>query len=403
MDRRAFSQLLTLGAAGLTVGHANGEAAIAAEDAEEGIAPAAGVTGDLPSSAVAVDDFIELARRNLPKATFEYITSGSEDEVTLRDNVDAFRRIRVLPPLLHGIEDADLSTTVLGQKISMPIMLAPVAVLRMAHPQGALAAARAAAEAGTIHVAGSSAGHSLEEIAEAADGPKWLQIYVPADRDIASRLVRRAEQAGYRAIVVTVDLGERKDADLRNRFAPPKEMLLKHLRDIGFTQLTEQNTYDEILAFNASAWRISLDAEFFEWLRKTTSLPILIKGVLSPQAAKQAIELGLNGLVVSNHGGRRLDGMPATIDVLENVVEAVDGRLEVLMDGGIRRGGDVLKAVARGAKAVLIGRPQAWALAAGGQAGVAQALQILRDELTNAMVSCGCSKVEEIDASLLMS
>ncbi|REJ72871.1 MAG: alpha-hydroxy-acid oxidizing protein [Planctomycetota bacterium] len=403
MDRRAFSQLLTLGAAGLTVGHANGEAAIAAEDAEEGIAPAAGANGDLPSSAVAVDDFIELARRNLPKATFEYITSGSEDEVTLRDNVDAFRRIRVLPPLLHGIEDADLSTTVLGQKISMPIMLAPVAVLRMAHPQGALAAARAAAEAGTIHVAGSSAGHSLEEIAEAADGPKWLQIYVPADRDIASRLVRRAEQAGYRAIVVTVDLGERKDADLRNRFAPPKEMLLKHLRDIGFTQLTEQNTYDEILAFNASAWRISLDAEFFEWLRKTTSLPILIKGVLSPQAAKQAIELGLNGLVVSNHGGRRLDGMPATIDVLENVVEAVDGRLEVLMDGGIRRGGDVLKAVARGAKAVLIGRPQAWALAAGGQAGVAQALQILRDELTNAMVSCGCSKVEEIDASLLMS
>ncbi|REK21575.1 MAG: alpha-hydroxy-acid oxidizing protein [Planctomycetota bacterium] len=403
MDRRAFSQLLTLGAAGLTVGHANGEAAIAAEDAEEGIAPAAGVTGDLPSSAVAVDDFIELARRNLPKATFEYITSGSEDEVTLRDNVDAFRRIRVLPPLLHGIEDADLSTTVLGQKISMPIMLAPVAVLRMAHPQGALAAARAAAEAGTIHVAGSSAGHSLEEIAEAADGPKWLQIYVPADRDIASRLVRRAEQAGYRAIVVTVDLGERKDADLRNRFAPPKEMLLKHLRDIGFTQLTEQNTYDEILAFNASAWRISLDAEFFEWLRKTTSLPILIKGVLSPQAAKQAIELGLNGLVVSNHGGRRLDGMPATIDVLENVVEAVDGRLEVLMDGGIRRGGDVLKAVARGAKAVLIGRPQAWALAAGGQAGVALALQILRDELTNAMVSCGCSNVKKIDASLLMS
>ena len=403
MDRRAFSQLLTLGAASLTVGRGQAGAASTGDDAE---ATAAG-TVDVPergfTGAVAVNDFVELARAKLPQATFEYITSGSEDEVTLRDNVEAFRRIRVLPPLLHGVDEADLSTTILGEKISMPVMLAPVAVLRMAHPDGALASARAAAAAGTIHVAGTSAGHSLEEIAAASDGPKWLQLYVPADREIARRLVTRAEQAGYRALVVTVDLGERKDADLRNQFAPPKEMLLKQLRDIGFTQLTDQQTYEEILAFNASAWRISLDREFFEWLRGATRLPILIKGVLSPQAARQAIELGLDGLVVSNHGGRRLDGMPATIDVLESVVEAVDGQLEILMDGGIRRGGDALKAIARGAKAVLIGRPQAWALAAGGEAGVSTALQILRDELTNAMISCGCKTVEEVDSSLLMS
>lgn len=402
MDRRAFSQLLTLGAASLTVGRGQAGAASTGDDAE---ATAAG-TVDVPeggfTGAVAVNDFVELARAKLPQATFEYITSGSEDEVTLRDNVEAFRRIRVLPPLLHGVDEADLSTTILGEKISMPVMLAPVAVLRMAHPDGALASARAAAAAGTIHVAGTSAGHSLEEIAAASDGPKWLQLYVPADREIARRLVTRAEQAGYRALVVTVDLGERKDADLRNQFAPPKEMLLKQLRDIGFTQLTDQQTYEEILAFNASAWRISLDREFFEWLRGATRLPILIKGVLSPQAARQAIELGLDGLVVSNHGGRRLDGMPATIDVLESVVEAVDGQLEILMDGGIRRGGDALKAIARGAKAVLIGRPQAWALAAGGEAGVSQALQILRDELSNAMISCGCRTVEEIEKSLLM-
>ena len=403
MDRRAFSQLLTLGAASLTVGREQVGAVATGEDAEATEAGPVDVPEEGSTAAVAVNDFVELARAKLPRATFEYITSGSEDEVTLRDNVEAFRRIRVLPPLLHGVDEADLSTTILGEKISMPVMLAPVAVLRMAHPDGALASARAAAAAGTIHVAGTSAGHSLEEIAAASDGPKWLQLYVPADREIARRLVTRAEQAGYRALVVTVDLGERKDADLRNQFAPPKEMLLKQLRDIGFTQLTDQQTYEEILAFNASAWRISLDREFFEWLRGATRLPILIKGVLSPQAARQAIELGLDGLVVSNHGGRRLDGMPATIDVLESVVEAVDGQLEILMDGGIRRGGDALKAIARGAKAVLIGRPQAWALAAGGEAGVSTALQILRDELTNAMISCGCKTVEEVDSSLLMS
>ena len=407
MDRRAFSQLVTFGAAALTVGQSGADDGAAAQQAGSGDStpdPRPDSNSQVWSTPpVNINDFIGRAEAKLPKATFEYITSGSEDEVTLRDNVEAFRRIRVLPPLLHGVNQSDLSTTVLGQAVSMPVMLAPVAALRMAHPEGARASARAAAVAGTICVAGTSAGHSVEEIARASDGPKWLQVYVPDDREVARRLVQRAEEAGYRAIVVTVDLGERKDADLRNQFSLPKAMLLKHLRDIGFTHLTEQQSYAELLAFNAAAWRVSLDAGFFEWLRRETSLPILIKGVLSKRAAEQAVELGLDGIVVSNHGGRRLDGMPASIDVLQEVVDAVDGRIEVLMDGGIRRGGDVLKAIARGAKAVLIGRPQAWALAAGGEAGVAQVLQILRDELSNAMISCGCSTVDEIDASLLLT
>jgi isopentenyl diphosphate isomerase/L-lactate dehydrogenase-like FMN-dependent dehydrogenase len=201
--------------------------------------------------------------------------------------------------------------------------------------------------------------------------------------------------------VVTVDLGERKDADLRNRFTVPKDLLLKHLCDVGFSHLTDQNSHEELKAFNAAAWDISLNVDFFKWLRGVTKLPILLKGVLSPDAAQQAVDLGLNGIVVSNHGGRRLDGMPASIDVLHEVAQAVDGKIEILMDGGVRRGGDVMKAVAFGAKAVLIGRPQAWALAAEGEAGVKRVLDILRDELTNAMIASGCATVDDVNASLL--
>ena len=351
---------------------------------------------------VTIEDFIALAKAKLPKATFEYVTTGSEDQITLRDNVDAFRRLRLLPPLLHGVNKANLETTVLSERIATPVLLAPVAALRMYHPDGGGAAARAAAKAGTICAVSTSVGNSLEEVAGSAQGPLWFQLYVPSNREIAKHLVQRAERAGYKALLVTVDLGERKDADLRNRFAPPKEMLLKHLRDVGHTHLTDAMSYEEILEFNANAWELSLNADFFRWLRGITKLPILMKGVLSKEAALEAIELGMDGVIVSNHGGRRLDGMPASIDVLREVADAVDGRIEVLMDGGVRRGSDVLKAIAFGAKAVLIGRPQAWALAAGGEAGVTRALEILRDELTNAMIASGCATIDQIKASLIM-
>ena len=304
--------------------------------------------------------------------------------------------------MLHGVSEVDLSTTVLGEKIALPVMLAPVAALRMFHPQGARASARAAARAGTIAIPSTSAHNSLEEIAQASGGPKWFQLYAPRDRDVALKLVRRAEKAGYKALVVTVDLGERKDSDLRNRFFVPQDFLLKHLRDCGFTHLTEKNTYEELVAFNLQAWDPSLSLDFFLWLRKQTKLPIILKGVLTQKAALQAVQLGLDGIVVSNHGGRRLDGMPASIDVLNDVVSVAGDQLEVYFDSGIRRGGDVLKALALGARAVLIGRPQAWALAAGGETGVKRVLDILRDELTNAMLASGCRTVSEIDDSLLI-
>ena len=400
MKRRKFSGLLALGAGAMSMpalpaGEATGQ------DAEQAAGQNEEQEGEVV--AVCVKDYKELARETLPPATYDYITTGSEDEVTLRENVEAFRRIRLLPPLLEGVSQANLTTTVLGEEIAQPVLLAPVAGLRMFHPEGALAAARAAAAAKTIVAVSTSAGSSVEEVAAAAAGPKWFQLYCPKDRAVTRRLVERVSEAGYRAIVVTVDLGERKDADRRNRFSVPKEMLLKHLVDVGHTQLNAQMTYQELLDFNDQAWDLSLSWEFFDWLRSITDLPILLKGVLRPDDALRAVSIGLDGVVVSNHGGRRLDGVPSSIEVLGKIVEVVGDRAEVLLDGGVRRGADVFKALALGARAVLIGRPYAWALAADGQRGVRSVLRLLEEELENAMIASGCRNLAAVQPDLLQS
>jgi isopentenyl diphosphate isomerase/L-lactate dehydrogenase-like FMN-dependent dehydrogenase len=322
--------------------------------------------------------------------------------VTLRDNVAAFQRLKLLPPLLTGVASADLSTTALGCDIKLPILLAPVAAQRLYHPEGAKASARAAAAMGTICGVSTSATNSLEEIAAASDGPKWFQLYPPKDRAVAKQLIERAERAGYRVLVVTVDLGEWKDADRRNRFALPKEMLVKHLRDVGVPNVDENLPYEELIAFNTRVWDLAYDWSIFDWLRSVTKLPIVIKGVLRPEDARKAVSVGLDGIIVSNHGGRRVDTVPASIDMLPAVVEAVAGKAEIFFDSGIRRGTDVLKALAFGAKAVMIGRPYAWALAADGENGVRKVLELLRDELHLAMVSCGCPRVTEVPRSLVM-
>lgn len=399
MNRRHFSKSLVLGAGSLGLAFPSVAADPPAKGNED--ASAEFGVGTTALEPVTVAEFQAIARQKLPPATYGYITSGSTDQLTLRENVLAFQRIKLLPPILRGIGDVDPSTTVLQQRISMPIMLAPVAAQRMYHPHGAAASARAAAKAGTILGVSSSAGNSVEEIAAASDGLKWFQLYPPKDRAVARQLVERAEKAGYRAIVVTVDLGERKDSDLRHRFVVPRDMLLKHLCDVGF-DVNERMSHDELITFNRNAWDMSLSWEFFEWLRPLTRLPILLKGVLRADDAKRAADLGLDGIVVSNHGGRRLDGMPATIDCLPAIVEAVGGRTEILLDSGVRRGNDVLKALALGAKAVFIGRPYAWALAADGENGVSKVLSLLREEFTVAMHACGCGKVSDIDRSLVV-
>ncbi len=404
MKRRAFTKILTLGAGSLGLLQAG---AVEKGSAEESVSveppPPAEQAAPPSRGPVNVEDFKELARAKLPKPTFDFITTGSADEITLRENVAAFQRLKILPPLLTGVSQADLTTYVLRQRIALPILLAPVAAQRMYHPRGALAAARAAAAARTIFGVSSSACHSVEEIAAASNGPKWFQLYVPRDRTVARRLVERVERAGYQAIVVTVDLGEWKDADRRNRFALPKAMLVKHLRDVGFDNVTERMSDEEVQAFNERAWDLTFSWKFFDWLRTITKLPLLIKGVLRPEDARRAVAIGLDGIIVSNHGGRKLDGVPATIEMLPRVVEAVAGRAEVLMDGGVRRGTDVLKALALGAKAVLIGRPYAWALAADGEEGVRKVLDLLREELLNAMISTGCAKLSDVRRPLVMT
>lgn len=389
-------------AAGVTVGTMLGDASRAAEPPSTASPEPTIAAGQGIDALVSVADFHLAAQRALPKITFEYIESGSADQVTAADNTAAFRKLKLLPPLLTGVATTNLETTALGQKIAMPILLSPVAAQRMYHPHGALASARAAAAAGTIFGVSSSATNSIEEIAAASTGPKWYQLYTPKDRTIAARMVHRAEEAGYRAIVVTVDLGEWKDSDRRNRFALPHAMLLKHLRDAGFTGIDESTSYADLVAFNSQAWDLAMSWDIFDWLRKQTKLPLVIKGVLRPDDARRAVDLGLDGIVVSNHGGRRLDTMPATIDVLAQIAETVAGRAELYLDSGIRRGTDVLKALALGARAVLIGRPYVWGLAVGGEAGVDKVLKILRDELENAMLACGCATVADVDASLIL-
>lgn len=408
MDRRRFVRRLTAGAGvGVLLPGVAASSAEQSPPAPTGTAATAAggkvtavATPDHPDP-VKVTDYQVLAAAKLPRPTYEYITTGSADEITLRENIAAFQRIRLLPPLLTGVAQADLTTTLLGKKIAMPILLSPVAGQRMYHPEGALAAARAAAAVGTIYGVSSSVGHSVEEVARASTGPKWFQLYTPKDKAVAKRLVERVNDAGYQAIVVTVDLGEWKDADRRNRFMLPKEMLVKHLRDVGFTQITEDMKYEDIVAFNAQAWDLAMSWDFFDWLRGITKLPLIIKGVLRADDARKAVSLGLDGIVVSNHGGRRLDGMPASIEMLPEIVSAVGGKTEILLDSGIRRGTDVLIALALGAKAVLIGRPYAWALAANGETGVRHVLELLRDELANAMTSSGCARVEDIRPDLV--
>jgi 4-hydroxymandelate oxidase len=361
-----------------------------------------GSSSSAPPEPLRVEDFRALAAAKLPRATFDYIESGTMNQVTLRENTAAFERLNLLPPVLSGVASADLATTVLGTPVKLPILLAPVAAQRMYHPEGALATARAAAAAGTVFVVSSSVMNSVEEVAAAADGPKWYQLYMPKDRAVARRLVERAETAGYRALVVTVDLGEWKDADRRNRFVVPEEMLRKHLRDLGFADIRDGMTHAELVAYSSNAVDLTFTWDVFPWLRSITKLPLIIKGVLRVEDARRAVELGLEGIVVSNHGGRRLDGMPASIERLPQIVDAVGGKAEVFLDSGIRRGTDVLKALALGARAVLIGRPYAWALAADGERGVTKMLDILREELQNVMTSAGCKSVRDVPRSLVM-
>eukprot|EP00252_Welwitschia_mirabilis_P010047 TRINITY_DN230_c0_g1_i3.p1 TRINITY_DN230_c0_g1~~TRINITY_DN230_c0_g1_i3.p1 ORF type:complete len:368 (-),score=57.23 TRINITY_DN230_c0_g1_i3:347-1450(-) len=346
---------------------------------------------------VNVTEYEAIAKMKLPKMAYDYYASGAEDEWTLQENRRAFERIRFRPRILIDVSQVDLSTTVLGFKISMPIMIAPSAMQKMAHPEGELATARAASAAGTIMTLSSWATSSVEEVASTGPGIRFFQLYVYKNRNVVAQLVRRAERAGFKAIALTVDtprLG-RREADIRNRFTLPPHLTLKNFEGLDLGKMDKSDD-SGLASYVASQIDRSLSWKDVKWLQTITSLPILVKGVLTAEDARLAIQAGAAGIIVSNHGARQLDYVPATISCLEEVAKATQGRIPVFLDGGVRRGTDVLKALALGASGIFIGRPVVFALAAEGEAGVRKVLQMLRDEFELAMSLAGCRSIKEI-------
>lgn len=347
---------------------------------------------------ITVEDFERAAERTLPKMIFDYYAGGAGDEWTLRENRRAFDRWVLRPRVLVDVSEVDLRTSVLGQPVPFPILLAPTALQRMAHRDGELATARAAAALDTIMVVSTIATVSLEDVADTGVR-RWFQLYVMKDRDLTGELVKRAHAAGYSALVLTVDtplLGRRLRDD-RNRFAMPPGMGLANL---GGTSLPE-SIGSGLSSFFLDRHDPSLDWDSLPWLRSLAPMPLVLKGVVTAEDAALAVDAGVDAIVVSNHGGRQLEGATATLDALPEVVEAVAGRLEVLVDGGVRTGTDVLKALGLGATAVLVGRPYLWGLAVAGEDGVRRVLEILRDELELALILAGRPSVAEIDGSLV--
>lgn len=329
---------------------------------------------------VTVEDYEPIAAAKLPREVYDYYAGGAGSEWTLRENRAAFHRWVLRPRVLLGVAERDTSTEILGTPISFPVIAGPWAFQALAHPDGEVAVARAAAAAGTISVFSSTSSHAIEAVAAATAGRKWFQLYVHQDRGFTRDTLRRAHEAGFEAIVFTVDapyLGKR-ERDRRNEL---------HLQAEARGQ--------ELDLDPAISW------DDLAWIREDAPIPLLIKGILTAEDARIAVEHGVDGIVVSNHGGRQLDGSLAALDALVEVVEAVEGRCEVLMDGGIRRGTDVLKALALGARAVLVARPVAWGLAAAGEAGAAHVLQILREELDLAMALCGCRSIRDVSSALV--
>lgn len=343
-----------------------------------------------------LDELEQRARGLLAPQAYDYYAGGADDELTLRANVAAWSRISLRPRVLRDVSLVDAGTTVLGARVASPVLVAPMAVQRMAHDEGELATARGASAAGTLMILSTISTVSLEEVAAAVpQAPRWFQLYIRRDRDWAHKLIQRAASAGYQAIVVTVDLPVlgRRRRDERHPPGLPDGIELAHLSEAADGQwldATARNDLDPSLDFAALA-------EFVQ----ASPVPVLVKGVLRGDDARACVDVGVQGVIVSNHGGRQLDTAVTGIAALPEVVEAVGAQVEVYVDGGVRRGTDVVKALAMGARAVLVGRPVLWALAAGGADGVCGVLTGLQTEVERAMALCGAPTVAEVTADLI--
>jgi isopentenyl diphosphate isomerase/L-lactate dehydrogenase-like FMN-dependent dehydrogenase len=342
---------------------------------------------------VNVADYEQLAEQALEPGIFGYVAGGASDEWTLRENVAAFGRWVLRPRLLVDVETVSTATSVLGADISFPVIVAPTAYQRLVHPDGELGMARAAAAAGTIFCQSTLSSVRPADVAAAAPGgTRWFQLYLSKDREFARDLLDELADSGYRAVVLTVDLPRagRRERDVRTGFLIPADLPLPCI-SMRFDRPVDPGVGLGAVTDSALTWRD------LEWLRSVSRLPLIVKGILTAEDAQLACEHGAAGVVVSNHGGRQLDGVSASLDALPEVLEAVDGRAEVLVDGGVRRGGDVLKALALGARATLAGRAALFGLAANGEQGVRHVLELLRDEVELGLTLLGAPSPDAVE------
>lgn len=371
---------------------------------------------------VNIEDLRSLALRRLPKVVFDYLDGGAEAEVTMHENRRAFDAVTFRPRHAVAVPHCDLRVRVLDFNLSFPALLAPVGYSRLMHPGGEVTAARAAGVAGTIYILSTISGHRLEDVKAASSGPVWYQLYLTGGREAAEAAIERARVAGFSALVVTIDtpVAGMRERDFRNGtkellsdnlmakvpFLPQlltrPAWLSSFLLDGGVPKLPNiviPGRGSMSLIDASAALASAVTWEDLRWIRGIWPGPIIIKGVLTGDDARRAVDEGAAAVVVSNHGGRQLDGVPATLRALPEIVTAVNGRAEVLMDGGIRRGSDIIKAICLGARAVLVGRAYAYGLAAGGDAGVARALEILRADLERTLKLLGCTSISALDRS----
>jgi 4-hydroxymandelate oxidase len=355
-----------------------------------------------PDLLLNVEDYARAAQARLSRDAFDYYEGGAFDEVTLRENTASWTRLKLYYRVLAGVGTRDLTTSLLGHAASMPIAVAPTAFHRLACEAGEIATAKAAKTAGTLFILSSLSNTAMESVFAQAASPRWFQLYMYQDRAITHELVQRAEAAGAEAIVLTVDapgLGTR-ERDARNSFRLPPGLVVQNLASLGKCDFPEVQG-SGLAAYVRANFKSDLGFGDLDWLCQSTTLPVVVKGVCRGEDARRAAEHGAKGIVVSNHGGRQLDTAPATCEALPHVVQTVGDSCEIYVDGGIRRGSDVLKALALGARAVLVGRPILWGLCVAGEEGALQILEILRRELDEAMLLCGCAKPEEIGGWLL--
>ena len=378
-----------------------------------------------PHRIVSIEDLRLAARRRVPRIVFDYIDGGADGEVTMRENMRAFETVSFRPRSAVKTPHCDLATTVTGIPLSLPFLLAPIGSSRMLYPRGEEVAAAAAGAAGTGYILSTFSGCRLEDVKAASSGPCLLQLYLVGDRDVSTSMMQRAQTAGYSALVVTIDtaIAGLRERDFRNgspelvarrlgpmlpfvgQFLARPRWLARFLQDGGTMNFPNVVLPDSgPMAYadvGASLEKSVVTWDDFGWIREAWRGPILIKGVHTGDDARRAVDVGAAGVIVSNHGGRQLDGVPASLRMLPEVIAAVDGRIEVLMDGGIRRGSDIVKALCLGARAVLIGRAYAYGLAAAGHAGVARAIDILRTDMIRTMKLLGCGSVSALGREFL--